>query len=873
MVKEWSLDNLNLNATQKKAVEKFIKNLLPSTFSDEKFKYYAARWFLSKSFDKTEYQKFLDGYFNDKIHKAYIEYINAYIKKEEADNKIPVPEPKARLKRFLTGNDRLENNAISSDLTNVKPVSDLKKLLRGNRFINDPLPDELQFPKLNWWNIELQFESDFDRACYIVRDEKKQSKKEQEFVDWIKQVSGQSLEDIRKKHCEKVIDVIILLIKKKYGDKGHWKNGPRGKIVVPKIPLDFTPTRSSVSSSSRTGTTRRTGRGAATGARITGRTTTVSRANIVSNQNKSDCCTEQVDILEKILKSIKNIGELLLIQQTLSYSGKRKVYITEEEKRRRNAEKEFEQSTKNLKQSFAKLFTPIQGIMDSIIGFLVANILGKAFIDILKWATDPKNQKMMSSLGRFFKDWWPALLGTFVLYCTSFGKFVRSSVGFVISLGKYIATNGFRALRSILASAGRNALIGGAILAGTVGTGYLVGNAMRASENNSGAPATPNFGTTSPKQSFANGGLVKFLKQRKTNINDISFDGGGPVDRSSGMPITGAGPDTQLVALSPGEYVMTRAAVNRYGSNYFESLNKSVGKISRPGKANNIQLANQGGEVGTAVKHLIEDEKLSSLTPGVNDYISPGLRSSISNTPWALISKNPNTKIYPYRVRSGDAPIIGWGATFYDSLRKGNKPVKMSDVITKSKADNILKFQVQDLSDYYSKNIPYWKYMSANQRAGLAMFGYNAGTYAPLGQYKKISAGLRSGNMRIVAKELQRSGISTKRVALERSLVLSGPLDLKALAEKNKTNVNTNRTNRQKVAFSTQNNPSLSAPGPRPQSGSFDISTLPPIYAGNKNTPAPVAGDTMVESFSATAPSSVSSRKQNAELLGIKGIG
>ena len=61
------------------------------------------------------------------------------------------------------------------------------------------------------------------------------------------------------------------------------------------------------------------------------------------------------------------------------------------------------------------------------------------------------------------------------------------------------------------------------------------------------------------------------------------------------MPITGAGPDTQLVALSPGEYVMTRSAVNRYGSNYFESLNKSVGKISRPGKANNIQLANQGG--------------------------------------------------------------------------------------------------------------------------------------------------------------------------------------------------------------------------------------------------------------------------------------
>lgn len=873
MANQWSIDNLNLTPAQEKAVKKFIHNLL-LRYPSEKFKFYAAKWFISHDFDTTQYTKFLNGTFNDKIHNLYVEEITKYIKKEEASNNrisAIVPRPTVRsTTTFISGRNRLENVAASSNVITIGAANDIDKLLRGSVFIDEPLPDELQFAKVNWWDIEIEFESDFDRACYITKNRKKRSKKDKEYCEWIRSVSGYGITKITKIHGKKVFQVVKLLILKKFGSL---QKGIQGKIVIPKIPLDFTPRNSSSTTPGTPRSSRRTGRGAATGARITGRTTTVSRANIVSNQNKSDCCTEQVDILEKILKSIKNIGELLLIQQTLSYSGKRKGYITEEEKRRRNAEKEFEQSTKNLKQSFAKLFTPIQGIMDSIIGFLVANILGKAFIDILKWATDPKNQKMMSSLGRFFKDWWPALLGTFVLYCTSFGKFVRSSVGFVISLGKYIATNGFRALRSILASAGRNALIGGAILAGTVGTGYLVGNAMRASENNSGAPATPNFGTTSPKQSFANGGLVKFLKQRKTNINDISFDGGGPVDRSSGMPITGAGPDTQLVALSPGEYVMTRAAVNRYGSNYFESLNKSVGKISRPGKANNIQLANQGGEVGTAVKHLIEDEKLSSLTPGVNDYISPGLRSSISNTPWASISKNPNTKIYPYRVRSGDAPIIGWGSTFYDSLRRGNKPVKMSDVITKSKADSILKFQVQDLSDYYSKNIPYWKYMSENQRAGLAMFGYNAGTYAPLGQYKKISAGLRSGNMKIVAKELQRGGVSTKRVALERSLVLNGPLDLKSLSEKDKTNVNTNRSNRQKVAFSTQNNPSLSAPGPRPQSGSFDISTLPPIYAGNKNTPAPVAGDTMVESFSATAPSSVSSRKQNAELLGIKGIG
>lgn len=880
MTNQWSIDNLNLTPAQEKAVKKFIHNLL-LRYPSEKFKFYAAKWFISHDFDTTQYTKFLNGTFNDKIHNLYVEEITKYIKKEEASNNrisaiVPrpiVPRPTVRsTTTFISGRNRLENAAASSNLTNVGSISNLDKLLKGNRFIDDPLPDELQFAKVHWWKIEIRFESDFDRACYIIKNEETRSKKETEYINWIERVTGHTIKEIRENHCKKLFEVVKILIENKYGQKGLKEDGPRGKIAVPKIPLDFTPRNSSSTTPGTPRSSRRTGRGAAVGARITASTTTVSRRNIVSNRNNSDCCTEQLEILDKILKSIQNMGELFLSQQTLSYSSRRRNYVAAEERRRRDAEKDFEKSTENLKKSFAKVFTPIQGIMDSIIGFLVVNILGKAFIEALKWATDPKNQKMMSSLGRFFKDWWPALLGAFVLYCTSFGKFVRSSIGFVISLGKYIASNGFRALRAILVSAGKKALIAGAVIGGTVGAGYLVGNLMKSSENNSGGPKTPNFGTSTPKQSFANGGLVKLLRQRKTNINNIAFDGGGHVDKSSGMPITGAGPDTQLVALSPGEYVMTKAAVNRYGSNYFESLNKSVGKISRPGMANNIQLASQGGEVGTAVNNLIQDERLSSLTPGVNDYVSPGIKSSVSNTPWASVLKNPNTKIYPYRVRSGDAPIIGWGATYYDSLWKGHKPVKMSDVITKSKADDILKFQVQDLSDYYSKNIPYWKYMSANQRAGLSMFGYNAGTYAPLGRYKKISAGLRSGNMKIVAKELQRGGVSRKRIAMERSLVLSGPLDLKILAEKDKKNTKTNRPGNQKVAFA-QNSSSLSAPGPRPQSSSFDVSTLPPIYAGSNNRPAPVAGDTMVESFSATAPASISNRKQNAELLGIKGIG
>ena len=867
MANNWSIDNLKLTPTQKKAVNEFIYYLLPTNYPDQKFKYYAAKWFINHKFDKTQYTKFINEAFNDKIHNAYTEEIKKYIKKEDKDNNIKVtpPTPTVRsARRFISGNNKLDNDAANVTTANIGAKNDLNQLLKGNTFIDEDLPDELQFAKTNWWNVEIEFESDFDRACYITKNRIKRSTRDKEYTDWIKSVSGYGITKISKLHGKKVFQVVKLLILQKFGTLG---NGPSGKITVPKISLDFTPKRSSGQTTGRTRTRTRTGKGAQVGARITATTTQASRRNIISGGSQSDCCAEQIDILEKILKTAKNITELLSSQQTLSYSNRNRTYISEEEKRRRQTEKDYEASTKQLKQSFTRMLSPVQGIMDNIIEFLITNILAKSFIDMIKWVADPKNKEMVSSLGRFFKDWWPALLGTFVLYCTSFGKFVRSSIGFVINLGKYIASNGFRALRALLASAGKKALYLGAAIGGT----YLAANLVKNSQDNQNAGPKADFADVVPKrQSFANGGMVRpfrFMNKRRTNINDVSFDGGGPVDTSSGMPITGAGQDTQLVALSPGEYVMTRSAVNRYGAGYFESLNKSVGKLSRPGIANNIQLANQGGEVGIAMNGLMGDEKLSSLTRGVNDYISPGLKSAISNIPWSKIASNPKRKIYAYDGPEGNNPTIGWGATFYDSLRKGKKRVRSGDVITKAKADDILKFQVGDLSNYYSSNIPYWKYMTDKQKAGLMMFGFNAGVDSPLGGYRKLSAGIKAGNMRIVAKELQRNGPTKTRISMERSLVLSGPLNLKQLDEEENKRSRTRKGNG-RVAFAPTS-PNLSTPGPRPQTGGFDISTLPPIYA-NQPTKTTSPGETMVESFSAIAPKSVSTRTENAELLGIK---
>jgi hypothetical protein len=80
------------------------------------------------------------------------------------------------------------------------------------------------------------------------------------------------------------------------------------------------------------------------------------------------------------------------------------------------------------------------------------------------------------------------------------------------------------------------------------------------------------------------------------NTNVKGFEGGG-ITSSSGQKITGAGPDTQLIAAQPGEIVMSRGAVSKYGAGNLLAMNSAGGGNNTPRMTNNIQMANGGGTV------------------------------------------------------------------------------------------------------------------------------------------------------------------------------------------------------------------------------------------------------------------------------------
>ena len=329
----------------------------------------------------------------------------------------------------------------------------------------------------------------------------------------------------------------------------------------------------------------------------------------LSNVEGSQDIKDINEALDKLLESI--IGQNKETKKKAEEDKK-----ADEKRKRTKRESELEKPLAKAVSLVKKIVAPFQSILDRIMKFIQFTLLGYFVDKILKWFADPKNEGKIKVIGRFLKDWWPALLTAYGLFATPFGKFIRTTLtllrGWIPQIAKFIAANPY------------------VFLAAASGIGAYAATQMNEQKRNefkktdptivlpeetAKTGKTPGIPQLQQEQilqrgfggAFSNGGRIKrksFFgggqvdRAVNVNVNDIAFDGGGEIDDNSGIRITGAGPDTQLIAAQPGEIVMTKETVNDHGANFFLGLNKRAGGTNIPKMVNNIQLAQGGGMVG-----------------------------------------------------------------------------------------------------------------------------------------------------------------------------------------------------------------------------------------------------------------------------------
>ena len=320
----------------------------------------------------------------------------------------------------------------------------------------------------------------------------------------------------------------------------------------------------------------------------------------VMGQDNSGALVKVVSSITKSLDTIvKDLGSQNKFLQD-SEKGDRK---KREDEKRRKKEVGLEKGIGKIVSVASKMLTPIRGIMDKIWNFIFYTLLGRAFVKFTDWFNDPKNKDKVETLTRFLKDWWPSLLGAFVLFATPFGTFVRSFIGNVVKLTARLAKF---AIPKLTQFAAKNPLIAaGAVTGIAAGAGYMM-------EQNRMNEIAKKQGTQPEKRGQGNlwNEVGKAFNPGQLGMGGMSitghrnggivptFEGGGTIDDSTGLQITGAGEDTQLIAAKPGEIVIPTETVDKYGAPFFMKLIRSSGKSGIPKMVNNIQLAKDGGIVG-----------------------------------------------------------------------------------------------------------------------------------------------------------------------------------------------------------------------------------------------------------------------------------
>ena len=210
--------------------------------------------------------------------------------------------------------------------------------------------------------------------------------------------------------------------------------------------------------------------------------------------------------------------------------------------------------------AFGKVLEPAKGIFESIFNFLKLFILGAGLMKLLDWFGDSGNKGKIESIFRFLKDWWPVLVaGLMALFpgVALIPGVIALAVGFLPKLIKTV--------KSIF------------------GLGKTVDDELKKGEKDlekggTGGEATIETGTdVKPEETKPETGLKTTGEETKgENLQQPqSFNQGGQVPGQGNQ-------DTVPAMLTPGEFVLTKDAVNQVGADTLYGMNAAAGGTGKP---------------------------------------------------------------------------------------------------------------------------------------------------------------------------------------------------------------------------------------------------------------------------------------------------
>jgi len=333
----------------------------------------------------------------------------------------------------------------------------------------------------------------------------------------------------------------------------------------------------------------------------------IQKSDLAEKLRGLDDAAEFASVEQGLDEIIKTLQKERKAEEKAAEAARRK----REKDRAKSREKQLEGGLgKGIKKVVGTVVKPFKSIFDKIFGFLLNVLLGRTIIKLIDWFGDKENQKKIQTLIRFVKDWWPALTAAVLLFGTGFGGLVGGIVSIVGAfIPKLIALSA-----GLLAAIAKNPF---AIGLGLFTAGALIPKVfpqtvttetdkkVNQSVEEKGGQSTAETlkqeqndreKNQNPFMRFLTGTVMGEDAERAEQIQRAET-GEEPVYKNKGGFIP-RGTDVIPAMLTPGEFVMSSGAVDKFGADTLASMNAMGGGTNNPKTTSGVTYARTGGMMG-----------------------------------------------------------------------------------------------------------------------------------------------------------------------------------------------------------------------------------------------------------------------------------
>ena len=276
---------------------------------------------------------------------------------------------------------------------------------------------------------------------------------------------------------------------------------------------------------------------------------------------ESDGGGDMSSVLTKIAGDVNIIKGIVASQESIEKDKLDDTREAREKKKRTMKENLLEGGKKmydKVAGAFGKVLEPAKGIFESIFNFIKLFILGAGLMKILDWFGDSKNKSKITSIFRFLKDWWPAIVAALIPFLGGIPLVIAVIALVVGYLPKLIDTV------KMLFGFGKKV------------DEEIAKNEKDLEKSDTDVKLDEQAGEDPPGQTETGEQIDTTGAGEQPNVSE-------PQQFNQGGEVPGQGnKDTVPAMLTPGEFVLTKEAVNQVGADTLYGMNAAAGGVGKP---------------------------------------------------------------------------------------------------------------------------------------------------------------------------------------------------------------------------------------------------------------------------------------------------